>query len=187
MEIIEIFKDVVFKTNLDENLDELIKFSEKLEKQEGRVLSNVGGFQSKNLNLNEPVINNLIEKILLNGNNFLKKYFNLNKNLILNNIWLNINYYKDFNNVHTHPFSIVSGVFYIKTNEKSGNLIFHRDSQISHFINNKLFNEFNNYNSEIWWVPAIEKTLYLFPSWLKHSVEPNLSQEKRISISFNLS
>jgi uncharacterized protein (TIGR02466 family) len=187
MEIIELFKDIVFKTNLNENLNELIKFSEKIEKQKGKILSNVGGFHSKDLNQDEPIINNLIEKILLNGNHFFKTYFNLDKNLTLKNIWLNINHYKDFNDIHTHPFSMVSGVFYIKTPEKCGNLILHRDSPMSYFVDGKSFAQYNNYNSELWWLPPIKNTLYLFPSWLKHSVEPNLSKEKRISISFNLS
>ena len=187
MEIIEIFKDVVFKTTLNENINELINFSEKLEKKEGRQFSNVGGFQSKDLNNDEPVLNSLIKKILLNGNNFFKKSFNLNKNLKLNNIWLNVNYYKDFNQIHDHPSSMVSGVFYVKTPEKCGDLMFHRDSSMSYFVDGKSFSQYNNYNSGLWWLPSIENTLYLFPSWLKHSVEPNLSKEKRISISFNLS
>ncbi len=29
-------------------------------------------------------------------------------------------------------------------------------------------------------------TLYIFPSWIKHLVKPNMSDEERISISFNV-
>ena len=47
--------------------------------------------------------------------------------------------------------------------------------------------DYNNYNSGTWWLPSEENNLYLFPSWLKHRVEPNLNKnENRISISFNL-
>ena len=45
--------------------------------------------------------------------------------------------------------------------------------------------ESNQYNAETWWKPAVEKRLYLFPSWLNHYVDPNLNQQERISISFN--
>jgi hypothetical protein len=33
--------------------------------------------------------------------------------------------------------------------------------------------------------PAKESTFYLFPSWIKHHVERNESNEERISIAFN--
>ena len=34
--------------------------------------------------------------------------------------------------------------------------------------------------------PVAENTLYLFPGWLNHFVNPNLNKtEERISISFN--
>ena len=42
-------------------------------------------------------------------------------------------------------------------------------------------------NSIEWFLPSIENGLYLFPSWLKHYVKPNMNKkEERISISFNL-
>ena len=35
-------------------------------------------------------------------------------------------------------------------------------------------------------IEPLKNTLLLFPSWLKHRVEPNLSKKNRICISFNL-
>ena len=46
----------------------------------------------------------------------------------------------------------------------------------------------NPYNSATWKIPPTNNTLLLFPSWLNHTVDPNMNKkEKRISISFNLS
>ena len=48
--------------------------------------------------------------------------------------------------------------------------------------------EYNQYNTSLVKAPAIENTLYLFPSWLMHYVESNMNKtEERISISFNIS
>ena len=48
--------------------------------------------------------------------------------------------------------------------------------------------EYNQYNTSLVKAPAIENTLYLFPSWLNHFVESNMNKtEERISISFNIS
>ena len=95
MEIIEIFKQPIFKIKLNENLKTIINFSKKLERSTGRTLSNVGGFQSKDLNLNEPVLSSLIKNITEYSNLFFNKNLQINKNLSLVNIRLNINYFKD--------------------------------------------------------------------------------------------
>ena len=186
MKLIEIFKDVVFQIQLNENLKNYIKFSKQLKKV-GRTKSNVGGFQSCNLNHDEPTLSNLIKIITFESNNFYKNFLCLKKDIKLDNIWLNINYFKDYNKIHVHPFSEISGVFYVKTPKNCGNLMFHRDTNIDHFLSNDLISKLNQYNSSGYFIPPEENFLYLFPSWLKHSTEPNLSKEERISISFNLS
>jgi uncharacterized protein (TIGR02466 family) len=186
MEIIEIFKQPIFKIKLNENLKTIIDFSKKLEKNTGRTLSNVGGFQSKDLDLNEPVLTSLIKNITEYSNLFLNNHLQINKNLNLINIWLNINYFKDFNLPHIHSFSKISGVFYVKTPKNCGNINFINDSNLRAFISSDLITNYNNYNSSKWSFIPEENILYLFPSWFNHYVEPNLSKDKRISISFNL-
>ena len=47
--------------------------------------------------------------------------------------------------------------------------------------------KFTEYNSASWFVPPEENMLYIFPAWLYHKVEPNLSKQPRISFSFNVS
>ena len=47
-------------------------------------------------------------------------------------------------------------------------------------------NEYNSVNSHTWWLRPKEGTLYIFPSWIRHMVKPNMSDEERVSISFNV-
>ena len=57
----------------------------------------------------------------------------------------------------------------------------------SNSIGRNWYLDHNQYNSELWWwLPSEEGRLYIFPSWIKHLVEPNMSDEERISISFNI-
>jgi uncharacterized protein (TIGR02466 family) len=185
MEAIEIFKDIVFKIYLKENLNDFLKYSKKLKKQKGRKISNVGGFQSDELDLKEKILQSLIKNIENYANIFCKDILKVNKKITLNSMWLNINYYKDYNISHVHSFSVLSGVFYIKTLKNSGNLIFKKNHALEYCINERLV-DYNLYNSTTYNIPSKENTLYLFPSWYEHYVEPNLSKEERISISFNL-
>jgi uncharacterized protein (TIGR02466 family) len=186
IKVIETFKSCVAEIKLNENLEELITFFKKLKINEGRKISNVGGFQSKDLNLNDPSLKSLIEKIEDFSNIFCNQFLNINKKLNLINIWANINNFKDFNLPHVHSFSILSGVFYIKIPKNSGNLIFKSNDQLENFVRPSLIVNYNNYNSSIWKFSPKINTLYLFPSWYIHYVESNLSNKERISTSFNL-
>ena len=104
--------------------------------------------------------------------------------LKLQNYWFNVNEYGNYNDLHNHMGAIFSGVFYINVpQEKAGNIKFQRDDDIDYYLP-----KLKNYNtvtgSSISYPPANGK-LYIFPGWLKHSVDANLSQELRISMSFN--
>lgn len=96
--------------------------------------------------------------------------------------WANKSMPDEQHHRHNHPNSIVSGVFYIDTDEHTGNIVFNTGqySQIEFQVK-----ESNIYNSKTWSFAPMIGTLILFPSSLEHSVTKNLSKKDRISISFN--
>lgn len=158
-------------------------------KDKGRILSNNGGYQSNNLNLYDKQLEPLLSKITQSVFVYLNQCgFLLNLNLKISNMWLNINNYKDENTIHFHPNCLFSGVYYIKTPEQCGNIKFYHpavdlmsyDWLLEYTIPNEK-------NSHSWMFEAKEGQLFLFPSWLKHSVGSNLNKtENRISVSFNI-
>jgi uncharacterized protein (TIGR02466 family) len=96
-------------------------------------------------------------------------------------MWFNINKKNDSNSSHFHPFSVYSGVYYLKAPENCGNIIFEAP-------NLDLLHYYNSGEGGIYSLPPVENTLYIFPGWLKHFVQPNQNEEEdRISISFNTS
>lgn len=105
--------------------------------------------------------------------------------LHLNNLWFNINGHKDHNMLHDHQGSLISGVIYTNVEEpdKMGNIEFHRDDDAIHYL--PPLDRYNHFTSQKGSYQPKEKLLLLFPSWLKHSVNSNMSQKERYSISFN--
>ena len=103
-------------------------------------------------------------------------------------MWININNYKDYNAEHTHPLCVLSGVYYVKTPAKSGEIRFiHPGADLmgrDWYYPEKTGG--NHYNSEQWIFEPKENILFLFPSWLKHNVLANSGRKDRVSISFNL-
>ena len=188
-EIVDIFKTPIYFKDLNLNTKSMRDYCISLkEKNTSVVKSNVGGWQSDNLDGTHLPLNDLFLEIEKHCSKFTNK-IGLKDILSLDNAWININYYKDFNSEHIHCYSKISGVFYIQTPKDCGNIEFvSNDSNIkSYDWNDNTVKDTNNYTSGRWYMPSLENRLILFPSWLKHNVQPNLNpKEERISISFNL-
>jgi len=185
----DVFKVGIYCTDLNEDCNALSSFVYSLKDNfSGRVLSNVGGWQSNDLDLSTPALNSLVFNITAHVKEY-ASILGLNETLHISNMWCNINGYKDFNRLHMHLDSMISGVFYIKTPKDCGNIRFvsaHNDVMESAWEKSRTI--YNPYNSPEWEMPAGANVLYLFPSWLNHMVQPNLAQnDQRVSISFNCS
>ncbi len=86
----------------------------------------------------------------------------------------------DFAHIHEHGHSDISGVFYYKTNEDDGDLVF--TSPNPFLKTSKLFA-----GTELSWIhKPIEGKILLFPAWIPHGVKTNETDNTRISISFNI-
>lgn len=95
--------------------------------------------------------------------------------------WVNYTNQGQFHHKHSHPNSIISGVFYVQTNPDD-KIFFYKEGyqQIKLPPNN-----FNEFNSESWWFNVLTGNLILFPSHLTHMVPTVEGSEQRISLSFN--
>ena len=99
--------------------------------------------------------------------------------------WLNVTKPGEFHHEHCHSNSLISGVFYIATEQSDKIAFADPNTKVKDLIEIG-FRDYNTWNSTNWFVPAITNELVLFPSWLSHKVEPNENATTdRISISFN--
>jgi len=187
-EITDIFKTTIFKKNISNNSYK--KYFLNLLKNEknnkcNNIVSNVGGFQTKDLILlqNENITRNLFLK---NTAEFVKILNNkIELKLQLSSFWINSNNKNDYNLLHNHVPGNISGVYYIKVPKKSGRLVFQNGDLTK--LNSDNYPYFNNANFYARYFCNInENDLYLFTSETLHYVEPNNSDEERISVSFNI-
>ena len=150
-------------------------------KDKGRMISNYGGWQSNDFRTVPKEFISLFNKISANVEK-VEKHLSLSKKLTLYNLWYNVNGLSSFNKPHTHPGSIISGVYYISIPQNSGNIVF-LNQDMDKFYD--LIDSYNNYNSSTWTIISKENLCIFFPSYLRHYVEPNFNKKERISISFN--
>jgi hypothetical protein len=131
--------------------------------------SNKGGWQSESSLHLQPSFFSLCKKL----QNIFYTIFP-NPQRIIDGMWINISSYTNFNSPHQHgddsyPYQLYSGIIYLNTPTNSGDVIFMNP------LNLGLGHSFT----------PQPKQVILFPSPIQHYVEPNFSQEDRISIAFN--
>jgi uncharacterized protein (TIGR02466 family) len=155
--------------------------------RQGENLSNILGWHSAS-NLQERAacydFTEIVNANVLEVANFLR--WDLSKfSFYITTCWAMVNGKYSSNALHNHPNSILSGVYYLQTPENCGGIYF-ADPRVGARMLNPPIEEFN-----LWTLPKISYKpevglMLLFPSWLMHGVETNMSEENRISMSFNI-
>jgi len=156
----------------------------------GVVISNVGGYQSTTLTLQDrvpPTLTRLLG-ILTEQCQACAKEFGFGRSLGIANYWININKKNHYNKMHIHSSSILSGCYYAATTPQSGNIIFHNRPEASYILGEmkNIGAVESRYTSTAQAFQPKAGAVLVFPSWLQHSVEENKSDQDRISIAFNL-
>lgn len=100
------------------------------------------------------------------------------------NCWANVNPKYASNKIHDHANCLFSGVYYVKAPKDCGNLMFYDPRSARTFYKPAVQN-YTAYTADAIAHIAEAGLLLIFPSWLRHGVEPNMSDEDRISVSFN--
>ena len=166
------------ETRVTFNEDMIGSINGMIEKNEGVRKSNRGGWQSKLL----PSTGEL-EPLSIEIEEFCKS-INLGINeIVIPQMWINVNKKNDWNTIHSHGQYNLSGTYYVKVPKDSGQIVF-RDPRPVAMTNSFMVNRFDK--GEFRKIKPIEGLLILFPSYLEHFVEPSNADEDRISISFDV-
>ena len=176
-------KDIPNAEKLNQYLEpRIIQWSQS---DKGVSKTNAGGWHSET-NMNKKKEYNPLTRELFNMQAEIYQKEHLDLKPVLGNMWANINYPGCFNRPHIHPNSLFSGVYFIKTPQKSGNLMVYDPRpgiQMSMPSRKK-----EQLQPELWrevhYEPKAGRCI-MFPSWLWHEVKPNQSNDTRISVSFN--
>jgi uncharacterized protein (TIGR02466 family) len=110
---------------------------------------------------------------------------------VIGNMWANVNPPGGMNRAHMHPNSLWSGVYYIKAPKNCGHLKIDDPRAAASMCRPRMRERYNHPDTaptRLWRETHYEpkaSRLIMFPSWLTHCVDPNDSNDIRISVSFN--
>ena len=170
------------QTNVDKRIEPFCLQIQQ-ENPTGVFFSNQGGWQSLAINKNS-----LITDILYNiFENSISKLYKQKLKIIY--YWININGHNNSNIMHNHPRCDLSGVYYVKVPENSGHIYFRNPHDF--VANAELFSYNDQARQDLkqeinTFIQPKDGLLLLFPAYLQHGVMVNQSNEKRISIAFNI-
>ena len=179
-ELLQIFPTPILITKYEGSLVDELKHIDTLDWLEQKAN---GNFKSKDTYLlKHEQFKNIRNFIYEAINKFTKNISQSDQRLVVTQSWMNKNPKGSKHHEHVHPNSIISGVFYFKQDPKLPPISFSKSIQSAMKLDPK---KYNNLNSETFLLPCTDGELILFPSNLKHSVPINMSEEPRISMSFN--
>ena len=179
-----------FQINNYENVnEEMYNYIKSEQKKDGIGItkSNIKGWHSKDFSLETKEPQNFINLILPSIEQVMvdmnwEKQKQIAK---INNMWAIINTGGAANLRHQHGNSTISGAYYVRAPKNSGDIVFY-DPRPAPVYSHPNVIEPNLLNTQVNSINPKEGLLVLFPSYLDHSVNENLSNEERIVISFNI-
>lgn len=105
--------------------------------------------------------------------------------LIMKNLWSNVQYLHSIHPLHNHRRSVISGVYYVSCSDTAAKLTCNDPTE--NFKNHMYApNKESKFMQDVLHISPKPGRLVLFPGWLMHGTEMQLDDEARVSLSFNI-
>ena len=186
MKIEALFPVALGSTELDRELTkEELDFFKRTQESKDRVTNHGNTHTNDHYILDNPELSELKKNLTEKVNLYFRDVYKIDEDIkiFITISWVNYTETGEYHHAHSHPNSVISGVYYIETDE-SDTITFSTPwlNKLTMFMNPT---EYNQWNSEEWWYPTRKNTLLLFPSKLTHHVDQVKSDKTRISLAFN--
>lgn len=186
MNLHNIFSVPLFELEYTNDLNPIIEGINKIKHRPGVKKSNNHGYQSTSdlhmCDFMEP----LMRWICIESGEAFEAIGNPRESVSIESCWFNINNsLNNHNQMHNHS-GVLSGVIYLEAPEGSGNINFMNLAMNQMWAGHLGSSHRNQYNAFHFSVTPKPGMMYLFPSYLYHSVDANHKEVERMSISFNL-
>ena len=178
--IVPLFGIPVFNS-MTENISEETKTFLKNVQFE-RMFSKNGWYSTDKYILNKPEAKPLYNMIMAELHLYIRDVLKVKDNVKfeMTNSWVVKHEPGDWGQAHIHTNCLLSGVYYLQTNEESGQLVFRKNTNYINLFPTAIdieFDEFLLYNSRCWSFQPKNNQVFFFPSHLLHSIDENESDE----------
>lgn len=186
--IIMLFPTCIYRVSefADDILEDLKETSISLENEYGSSRSSSLNVDSTHLTISNKLpyikpFDNLKERIQKQVDKFCYQ-LGITENVKIANMWFNISNKGDFNFPHSHPGSIISGVFYIESLGSSDIVFYNNHYLVNNFI---CSGKENNLSRPDLPFRCMKGELLMWPGHIVHGNPAQKDDGQKIALSFN--
>ena len=106
------------------------------------------------------------------------------KEVVITDMWANVLKSTEHHPMHTHSNNFLSGTYYLQS-DQGASIVFHDPRPAADVIVPRK-KETNTLNASLLSYASKTNRAIFFPAWLPHQVQQNKSNNKRISIAWNI-
>jgi uncharacterized protein (TIGR02466 family) len=189
VQVFNLFPVPLYVTTYDQNTTDIVKYFDSCEMNN----ASEGGYGiiSKNSYvIDNPICNPLSNFIMFHMREFATNIMRYNYEKIqFAQSWLTYKMPGQFHKAHTHPNTLIAGVFYYDRQEDDAAICFSKEAKSFNrsYFEPSLLPDYNNHpysQEEIYFSPK-QNNLIIFPSYVTHGVPPNQTNRVRKALGVN--
>lgn len=187
-EVTPLFPIPIFNTKIQPVTNEVKQFLFNVEYE--RMFVGNGYYSTDKYILQKPECRPLYESIMYRLKLFTHDFLHITPDIEfeMTNSWVVKHDKGDWGQAHIHTNCLLSGVVYLQTDDKSGKIVFRKETNYPNLFPTGVdvdFTTWNVFNARMWSFQPHDNEMFLFPSTLLHSVDKNESDLERYSVAFN--
>jgi uncharacterized protein (TIGR02466 family) len=187
--VFSLFPTPLYVSTYEGDTTEIVKYFDSCEMNDGR--NSPYGWISKNSYIiDNPICKPLADFFMLHFKKFATEIMRYNyKDLEFAQSWLTYKMPGQFHKAHTHPNTLLAGVFYYDFEPGDAALCFSKvvGSQHRTYIEPSLLPDYQEHvysQEEVYFMPQ-QNDFIIFPSYVTHGVPPNKTNKVRKALGVN--
>lgn len=186
--VFQMFPVPLYVTTYPKNIDEIVRYFDSCEMNPASDSSY--GLISKNTYiLDNPVCKPLVDFFTYCFNTFARDVMRYREEMVLSQSWLTYKNPGQHHRVHTHPNTLLAGVFYYDVQPGDAAICFSKEVKSFNrsYFEPSLLDDYQEHpysQEEIYFAPS-RNNFIIFPSWVPHGVPPNKTNRVRKALGVN--
>jgi len=188
VKVFDLFPTPLYVTTYDKDTTELVKYFNSCEMNEPH--GGYGIISKDSYIIDNPICKDLSDFVMHHFKEFATNIMKYDyKELQFAQSWLTYKLPGQFHKAHTHPNTLLAGVFYYDIQPDDAAICFSKDVKTYHrsYLEPSLQSDYQNYpysQEEIYFKPQ-QNNFIIFPSYVMHGVPPNNTNRVRKALGVN--